>query len=100
MLDQVDISQYPSTAFLEDGSYLRLKNLRLGYSVPKNILDRAQIKSLKVYAQVSNLFTLTKYNGLDPEINLGRYLYGDGLGSLANTASDYVWCEPGIIMIN
>lgn len=71
MLDQNTISQYPSTAFLEDGSYLRLKNLRLGYSVPKNILDRAQIKSLKVYAQVSNLFTLTKYSGLDPEINLG-----------------------------
>lgn len=71
MLDQNDISQYPSTAFLEDGSYLRLKNLRLGYTVPRSVLQRAQIKSLKVYAQVSNLFTLTKYSGLDPEINLG-----------------------------
>lgn len=71
MLDQNDISQYMSTAFLEDGSYLRLKNLRLGYTVPRSILERAQIKSLKVYAQVSNLFTLTKYSGLDPEISLG-----------------------------
>lgn len=70
MLDQNDISQYMSTAFLEDGSYLRLKNLRLGYTVPRSVLERAQIKSLKVYAQVSNLFTLTKYSGLDPEINL------------------------------
>lgn len=71
MLDQNDISQYMSTAFLEDGSYLRLKNLRLGYTVPRSVLERAQIKSLKVYAQVSNLFTLTKYSGLDPEISLG-----------------------------
>jgi len=81
LLDQNDISQYPSTAFLEDGSYLRLKNLRLGYSVPKNILDRAQIKSLKVYAQVSNLFTLTKYNGLDPEINLSGTYMGMDMGA-------------------
>jgi len=67
-LDQSDISQQPSTAFLEDASFLRLKSLRLGYTVPKNILERAQIKSLNLYVQVSNLFTLTKYSGLDPEV--------------------------------
>lgn len=70
MLDQSSISQEPSSAFLEDGSFLRLKSLRLGYTVPKGILDKAQIKSVRVYAQVTNLFTLTKYSGLDPEINL------------------------------
>lgn len=75
-LDQSDISQQPSTAFLEDASYLRMKSLRLGYTVPENILSRAQIKSLRLYVQVSNLFTLTKYSGLDPELNSS----GSGMG--------------------
>jgi TonB-dependent starch-binding outer membrane protein SusC len=68
-LDQSDISQQPSTAFIEDASYLRLKNVRLGYTVPRSILERVQIKSLNIYAQVTNLFTLTGYEGLDPELN-------------------------------
>ncbi len=69
MLDYSDISQEPSSAFLEDGSYLRLKTLRLGYTLPTSLLERAQIKSLGLYVQVTNLFTLTKYGGLDPELN-------------------------------
>ncbi|KJF45413.1 SusC/RagA family TonB-linked outer membrane protein [Draconibacterium sediminis] len=69
MLDQNDYSQEPSTAFLEDASYLRLKNLRLGYTVPKSLLDRAGIKSLRLYGQVSNVFTISGYSGLDPEVN-------------------------------
>jgi TonB-linked SusC/RagA family outer membrane protein len=75
-LDQSDISQQPSTAFLEDASFLRLKNLRLGYTVPKSILERAQIKSLSLYVQATNLFTITKYSGLDPELNSS----GSGMG--------------------
>lgn len=67
-LDQNDISQQPSTAFLQDGSYLKMKSLRLGYTVPQDLLSKVQIKSLRIYAQVSNLFTITKYNGLDPEV--------------------------------
>jgi TonB-dependent starch-binding outer membrane protein SusC len=75
MLDQDDISQRPSTAFLEDGSYLRMKNLRLGYTVPANLLERAQIKRLGLYVQVTNLFTITNYSGLDPEINLSGTIW-------------------------
>lgn len=67
-LDQSDISQQPSTAFLQDGSFLKMKSLRLGYTVPKDILQKVQIKNLRIYAQVSNLFTITKYKGLDPEV--------------------------------
>jgi TonB-dependent starch-binding outer membrane protein SusC len=72
MLDQNTISQYPSTAFLEDGSYLRMKNLRIGYTVPTAAMQRIGFgnQTIKLYGQVSNLFTLTKYSGLDPEINL------------------------------
>jgi TonB-dependent starch-binding outer membrane protein SusC len=72
MLDQNTISQQPSSAFIEDGSYLRLKNLRLGYTVPQRALQSIGFtdQSLRLYIQASNLFTLTKYKGLDPEINL------------------------------
>ncbi len=68
-LDYSDVSQEPSSAFVEDGSFLRLKTLRLGYTVPQSLINRAQIKNLGLYVQVTNLFTLTKYGGLDPELN-------------------------------
>ncbi|NOR76204.1 MAG: SusC/RagA family TonB-linked outer membrane protein [Draconibacterium sp.] len=76
MLDQNTISQQPSTAFVEDASFLRMKNLRLGYTLPNSILERAHIKNLRLYAQVSNVFTLTKYSGLDPEVRTS----GSGMG--------------------
>ncbi len=76
MLDQNSNSQTASSAFVEDGSFLRLKTLRISYNLPKNILDRAQIRSIGVYAQITNLFTLTKYSGLDPEL----YRTGTGMG--------------------
>lgn len=64
-----------SDRFVEDGSYLRLKTLQLGYNLPKAWLKRAQIQKLKVYMTGQNLLTFTKYNGLDPEIgNVGGSL--------------------------
>lgn len=69
MLDFESISQQPSTSFIEDGSFLRLKTLRLGYTVPKTFLDKVKIRSISLYAQVTNVFTLTNYGGLDPELN-------------------------------
>lgn len=68
MLDYDTDSQEPSSAFVEDGSFFRLKTLRFGYNVPQNLLGRAQIKNLGIYIQVTNLFTITKYSGLDPEL--------------------------------
>jgi TonB-linked SusC/RagA family outer membrane protein len=59
-------SQEPSTAFLEDGSFLRMKTFRLGYDFNKLLNNK--IGSLQLYFQASNLFTMTKYRGLDPEI--------------------------------
>jgi len=63
------ISQYPSTAFIEDGSFLRLKTLQLSYTLPKELSKKISIASCQVYVQGSNLVTFTKYKGLDPEIN-------------------------------
>lgn len=60
---------------VEDASYLRLKNLTLGYTLPKNVLGRYKIDRVRLYVQGTNLFTSTKYSGLDPEI------VGDDRGS-------------------
>jgi len=68
MLDQASGSQQASTAFIEDGSFLRLKNLRLGYTFPKNIMDKMKMQNLRVYLQMTNLLTFTKYSGLDPDV--------------------------------
>jgi len=69
MLDQASRSQEASTAFIQDGSFLRLKTTRLGYTIPKNVLDRVKLKNVRLYLQVTNLFTLTRYKGLDPELD-------------------------------
>jgi TonB-linked SusC/RagA family outer membrane protein len=54
--------------YVEKGSYLRCKNLQLNYKIPGNIIDRIGVKSLRVYVQAVNLFTITKYKGQDPEV--------------------------------
>jgi TonB-dependent starch-binding outer membrane protein SusC len=54
--------------YIEDGSFLRLKSLQIGYTIPESITSKVNIGSLRVYVQGVNLFTVTKYTGLDPEI--------------------------------
>jgi TonB-dependent starch-binding outer membrane protein SusC len=63
--------------FIEDGSYLRVKNLQIGYTIPKAVTDRAKIDRVRVYIQGQNLFTFTKYTGLDPELSLRSFSAGD-----------------------
>ncbi|MCF8326270.1 MAG: TonB-dependent receptor [Leadbetterella sp.] len=63
-------SQQISSYFLEDGSYLRLKNVQLTYSIPAAIMNKAKMGSAQIYVQGQNILTLTKYTGLDPDINL------------------------------
>jgi TonB-dependent starch-binding outer membrane protein SusC len=60
-----------SSRFVEDGSYLRLKNLQIGYSLPKSLLKETFISRCRFYASASNLLTLTKYSGYDPEVGNG-----------------------------
>ena len=57
-----------SSYFLEDGSYLRIKTLTLGYNLPQLLLDRVAAKQLRVYVTAQNLATFTKYTGFDPEV--------------------------------
>jgi|KBSMisStandDraft_5_1062788.scaffolds.fasta_scaffold02907_3 TonB-linked SusC/RagA family outer membrane protein len=60
----------PSSAWVENGSYLKLKNLTIGYTFPASITNKASISRLRVYISTQNLFTITSYSGLDPEIGL------------------------------
>jgi TonB-linked SusC/RagA family outer membrane protein len=55
--------------YIEDGSYVRLKNLTFGYSLPKGFVSKAGIKQLRFYVTAQNILTWTKYTGLDPEVN-------------------------------
>lgn len=62
-----------STYFVEDGSYMKMKYIKLGYDLPKKALAPWHCQSLNVFAQLENVFTATKYSGLDPELPLGGY---------------------------
>lgn len=62
-----------SSRFVEDGSYLRIKNISLGYTFPQKWTRKWHIENLRVYMNIQNAFTFTKYKGYDPEV--GAYNY-------------------------
>ncbi|MGB3801111.1 MAG: SusC/RagA family TonB-linked outer membrane protein, partial [Lewinella sp.] len=64
----VDNARGNTDRWLEDGSYFRLRNLQIGYTLPTGALDRLNISNLRVYLTGQNLFTLTGYTGLDPDV--------------------------------
>ncbi|MGM9786758.1 MAG: SusC/RagA family TonB-linked outer membrane protein [Candidatus Cryptobacteroides sp.] len=59
-----------SSRFIEDGSFLRLKNVTLGYTIPEKLTKKIWINKLRIYASAQNLFCLTKYSGYDPEVSM------------------------------
>ena len=61
-------NQNISTRYIEDGSYIRLKNVSLGYTFPKNIVSKLYLDNLRVYCNLQNVLTITGYDGYDPEI--------------------------------
>jgi TonB-linked SusC/RagA family outer membrane protein len=60
-----------SDMYVRDGSYLRLKNITLGYTLPRDLTNKIGISRLRIYGRAENLFTWTKYWGFDPEIGAG-----------------------------
>lgn len=62
-----------SSYYVENGSYMKMKYLKLSYALPKNLIKKIGASNLEVYGQVENVFTLTSYTGLDPEILPGEY---------------------------
>lgn len=57
-----------SDRYIEDGSYIRLKNISLGYTFDSKMLRKIGLQSLRVYANIQNLWTITGYDGYDPEV--------------------------------
>ena len=59
-----------SDRYIEDGSYLRIKNITFGYTFPKRMISKLYLESLRLYCNIQNLATFTKYSGYDPEIGV------------------------------
>jgi TonB-dependent starch-binding outer membrane protein SusC len=70
--------------YIENGSFLRLKTLQLGYTIPARIMNKVRIRDLRVYVQAANLFTITRYSGLDPEIGGVDPAFGADTGNYPN----------------
>ena len=62
-----------STYYVEDGSYVKMKYLKLAYDLPKKAVKAIHAQSVDVHFQIENLFTITRYTGLDPELPLGTW---------------------------
>lgn len=94
-------NEVPNSYYVEPGSYLRAKNIVLGYSLPSNVLNRIGVEKLRIYIQAANLFTITKYSGIDPEIgntansNSGTTDFGIDEGAYASPRTFLVGVNLG-----
>jgi len=70
-----------SSRFVEDGSYIRLKNIALGYTLPNDVVENLGMQSVRLSISAQNLLTITDYSGLDPEVSY----FGSGGGSSSDT---------------
>ena len=79
----------PSDAFVEDGSYIRLRNLQIGYTLPSAIANKIHCAKVRFFLSGQNLFTITKYTGLDPEVGDQGGVTGSGIdvGSFPSSRS-------------
>jgi hypothetical protein len=72
-----------SDRYIEDGSYIRIQNITLGYNFPSQMFRKLYIENIRVYANIQNVYTFTKYSGFDPEIGQdtgSNLVYGVDLG--------------------
>lgn len=73
----------PISIFVEDGSYIRLANLNFGYTLPRHTINSIGMQSLRLYASINNLFVITGYSGLDPEVGGADVLVPRGIDASA-----------------
>ncbi len=82
ILDLGKFNFYPQTKYLVNMSYLRMKNITVGYTLPQHLTRKAMIEKLRIYASTDNLFDIinhSNHTGLDPEINTGVGSYGNAV---------------------
>lgn len=75
-----------NSGYIEDGSFLRMQTLTLGYTLPKKILDKIKFEKIRIYGQVANVFTITGYSGLDPQVRTDR---DGGISNDRNMGTDF-----------
>ncbi len=85
-----------SDRFLEDGSFVRLKNLTLGYTIPKNVINKAGLTNARIYVSGQNLLTFTNYSGFDPEVN--TFTAGQ-VGNLAQGTDFLTFPQPRVLLV-
>ncbi len=68
--DASSLSNVPNSVWIEDGSFIKLKNVSIGYTLPASLLSKYSISKIRAYVSGQNLFFITKYSGLDPEIGI------------------------------
>jgi outer membrane receptor protein involved in Fe transport len=72
-------NQRPSDFYLEDGSFLRMRNLQIGYALPESLLEKVKLTGLRFYLSGTNIFTITDYNGFDPDIGSNNWILDTGI---------------------
>jgi len=78
----------PNSYFVEDGSYLRMRSLRVGYTLPSALMGTVGLESLRLYGQVENVFTITGYSGVDPDIGATQSAENSGGAGTTNFGID------------
>ncbi|WP_165157317.1 TonB-dependent receptor [Parabacteroides sp. ZJ-118] len=75
-----------NSGYIEDGSFLRMQTLTLGYTLPRKILNKIKMEKIRIYGQVANVFTITGYSGLDPQVRTDN---GSGGSNDRNMGTDF-----------
>jgi hypothetical protein len=70
---------YPSSLYLSNGAYFRIKTVQIGYSVPARLIKQIDVQKIRIYISSNNLATFTKYSGYDPEIGGSSYSIDRGV---------------------
>ncbi|CAG5000456.1 TonB-dependent receptor P3 [Dyadobacter sp. CECT 9275] len=84
-------SSVPNSYYIENGSFLKLRSIILGYTISPAILQKIRANNLRVYIQASNLFTITKYSGLDPELMGDSSAFGIDRGNYPNNQQSFLF---------
>ena len=72
-------NQRPSDFYVEDGTFLRMRNLQIGYNLPTDLIEQFKMQEMKIYFTANNLFTITNYRGFDPDIGSGDWILDTGI---------------------
>ena len=72
-------NQRPSDFYVEDGSFLRMKNFQIGYNLPNDLISKLEMQEMKIYFSANNIFTVTNYQGFDPDIGTNGWILDTGI---------------------